>query len=544
MPAGVINVPNDEDGKTFHLPSKMTESNNQYLTEARGSSQRKSVAQEVEGPSLRVRKNGSANYKECSDVDAKVSSTMDDTGYELTGYGSTGSEEDIPSKPSVKQSETSRKPRPQSAKQEPVDAEQQTKTPRVIIKSKKRSGDDNQSELQRSAKRGRKPSAATEITNLEEGLQGILDRYSSKAHEVDSIRSENQDLKAQAKELESKLGKAQQAHKQSAKSLQQENDRLKEENGGLQGEVHELQCEIDRMERENDKLDAEVRKWRSEIISLLDKNKRDSGKYIKVSDSYITEAWMMLSFNVRDLVSQCLTEKPSNQDEILGSLAKSSQLQSPGDIPYYRVSILRKTIWRQLARSVFQGKQPVWQGKLGQFLTQQVSGKDYASIKDPRYLKIISQTKSKAVADLRGEDHINSNAADAQVDNIWEILSPFIQASNAKEFKKRMRGLIVGAVDLHATLMKSKAIFVVKWLREHNGTDSTTFDPTTMETVLGHTGADATNVVVKFVETPGMMKIGNADGDYFEHSKMLCKSVVILEEEEEEEEETTSENDS
>ncbi|KAH0499384.1 hypothetical protein TgHK011_006584 [Trichoderma gracile] len=512
MPAGVIHLPDDEDGK-----------------KARQSSQIESVAQAVEGPSLRTRKGGPTNYKECSDVETRVSSTIDETGYE-----STGSDEDIPSKKAVgKQKRASRKSRPQSTKQTAEDAEQQTKQTRVVLKSKKRSCDDDQLEPQQSAKRGRRPSTATEMKDFEKHMRVFLDKYGSKAQEVASLRLEKQDLKIRGEELESKLEKAQQAHKKSHQLLKQDINRL-------QDEVQELQDEVNELEYERDKLDADSRRWKRELIAALDKNRRDDSKYVKVTDSHIMEAWMMLSYNVRDLVAQCLTEKPSNQDELLASLAKPNQLLSPSDIPYLRVNILRKAIWRQLVSAVFQGKQPIWQGILGQFLTQHLSGKDHASIADPRYLKIISQTKSTVIADLVEEGHLDLKAVDAQVDIAWKRLNPFIPTSAAEDFIHRMKKLIAEAVELHATLMKSKAIFVVKWTRDHNGTDSVTYDPSTMETISGDAGADATKIEVKFVEAPGMMKIGNADGHGFEHNMMLCKSVVILEEVEDEE---TSGND-
>ncbi|KAL7819008.1 hypothetical protein V8C26DRAFT_434151 [Trichoderma gracile] len=518
MPAGVVHVSDDED-------------------EARQSSQSESVAQAVEGPSLRTRKGGPTNYKECSDVETRVSSTIDETGYE-----STGSDEDIPSKKAVgKQKRVSRKSRPQSTKQTPEDAEQQTKQTRVVLKSKKRSCDDDQLEPQQSAKRGRKPSTATEMKNFEKHVHVLLDKYGSKAQEVDSLRSEIQDLKTRGKEVELKLEKAQQAHKKSHQLLKQEINRLQEKNAGLQDEIQELQGEVNELENEREELDADSRRWKRELIAALDKNRRDDSKYVKVADSYITEAWLTLSYNVRDLVAQCLTERPSNQDELLASLARPNQLLSPSDMRYLRVNILRQAIWRQLVLAVFLGRQPIWQGRLGQFLTQQLSGRDYALIADPRYLKIISQTKSTVIADLIEEGHLDSNAVNAQVDIAWETLGPFIPATAAEDFTHRMKKLVVEAVNLHATLMKSKAIFLVKWTKEHNGTDPVTYDPTTMETIFSDAGADATKIEVKFIEAPGLMKIGNADGQGFEHSMMLCKSVVILEEDEDE---ATSENDS
>ncbi|KAJ4861037.1 hypothetical protein T069G_06025 [Trichoderma breve] len=39
---------------------------------------------------------------------------------------------------------------------------------------------------------------------------------------------------------------------------------------------------------------------------------------------------------------------------------------------------------------------------------------------------------------------------------------------------------------------------------------------------------DASNSFVKFVEAPGLVKIGNADGEQFDTQMVLCESQVIL----------------
>ncbi|KAL6868455.1 hypothetical protein J3F83DRAFT_773467 [Trichoderma novae-zelandiae] len=483
--------------------------------DAPASSQGESAAQTSDGSSPRSRRDDRPKSPDSNDIDSQVSSTADEAGDELME-----SQEDVPSnKAGREEGETSRALRSRSVKQEPVDSTPQTQSRRVVIKRTKQSCDDDEPELQKPAKRGRKPLASTEIKKFEKESQGLLERFTSKAHESESLRYENQDLKDQVRKLEFKLGKSRQAHKESEMLLKQKKDQQQRENARLQDENNELRDE-------NDKLEADFKKRISELVAALDDNKRDATKYVKVSDSDIAAAWMLLSYNVRDLVSQCLTEQPSNHYQTLKSLIRAQRLLWQDIIPL-RTNILRRSTWESLVSGIFSGQAYIWQGELGQFLTQSLSGKGHASIKDPQYLKIISQLKSKVIADLDEKSSVHQNALSSEVEKVWSRLGPFIPESKDKEFKDRMEALFTQAVDLHIIMMKSKAIFQVKWIGENDGTTFATYDPVTMEPYLRDGGSEDT---VKLVEAPGLMKIGNADGENFGQNMILCKSMVILQE--------------
>ncbi|ETS04001.1 hypothetical protein M419DRAFT_97158 [Trichoderma reesei RUT C-30] len=469
-------------------------------SDTQGSSQRERVIQAAEGPSLRPREDGRPKYDESNDIDTEASSTVYEAGDELMG-----SQGDVSSPSSgVREGECPRTLRSRPAKQEPADSAEQIRGSRVIsIKTRKRAcDDDGEFELPSPAKRGRKPSANTEIKRFDKDLQSILARFTSKAQDSESLSSEVRELERQVKGLEVKLDKAQNAYKE-ARML------LKKETGRLQDEKNQLQRT-------------------TKLMIALEEAKRDSLNYVKVSDSEVSSAWMMLSYNVRDLVSQCLTEQPSNQVQRLAALVKWHRFRFSEDVPSLRTNILRRAIWRTLVSAIFRGYTRIWQGELGQYLTQTLSGNDYAFLKDPRYPKIISQTKSRVTADLDEDAHLDQDSLHSKVESLHRELQFFIPESKDREFRDKMKRLIEHAVGLHIVMMKSKAIFLVKWIGDNDGTNLTTYDPATMDTTLGNGGADAHDFYVKFVEAPGLVKIGNADGEDFDQNMVLCKSRVIL----------------
>ncbi|KAK1240939.1 hypothetical protein MKX07_006372 [Trichoderma sp. CBMAI-0711] len=429
-------------------------------SDTRGSSSEERAIQAAEGPSLRPREDGRPKYDESNDIDTDVSSTVYEAGDELMG-----SQEDILSPSSgVMEGECPRTLRSRPAKQEPADSAEQSRGSRVIsIKTRKRAcDDDDEFELPSPAKRGRKPSANTEIKRFDKDLQSILAKFTSKAQDSESLSSEVRELERQVKGLEAKLDKAQNAYKEARMLLK------KKKTGRLQDEKNQLQVANDELQDANDELRSDIGQRTAKLMIALEEAKRDSFNYVKVSDSDISAAWMTLSYNVRDLVSQCLTEQPSNQVH------------------------------------------------------------NYASIKDPRYPKIISQTKSRVIADLDEDAHLDQDSLHSEVESVYRELQLFIPESKDREFRDKMKRLIEQAVNLHIVMMKSKAIFQVGWIEDNDGFNLTTYNPATMDTSLGNGGADAHEFYVKFVEAPGLVKIGNADGESFDQNMVLCKSRVIL----------------
>ncbi|QYS98214.1 hypothetical protein H0G86_005404 [Trichoderma simmonsii] len=465
-------------------------------------SQTENEAQPAKAPSRRRSGDKRPNYKECSNGDSGSASDTDEAGDEYMG-----SKGDIPAKkPNVTQKKTPRALRSQEGKQEPTSSEQQKQRPapttRLIVRSSKRSHDDHESEPARPAKRGPKPSTNTEIKRFEKEALGLLEKYKSKANDLETARSEIQNLQAQVNGLKSALEQAQEAHKQSEILSSQKITQLKNDS----------------------------REWRCQLASALEAGKKDTGKYVKVPDSDIKQGWLVLSYNIRDLVTQCLTKIPVDQDTILESLVMERRFLSIDDMSTLRTCILRRAVWRNAIVPVFSGRHCIWQREIGDTLTQSLFMKSYNHRTNPKYLQTISQIKSSAVADLSDEDHLNPEAIEVLINKVTERLGPFIPKLRINHFKNEMRRLVEEAVDFHLMMMKSKAMFFVAWLGDDNGKQLAPFDQTKMAPRQYDKDADISNSFVKFVEAPALMKYGTADGDKFDTSMVLCRSQVTLEE--------------
>ncbi|KAF3074582.1 hypothetical protein CFAM422_002914 [Trichoderma lentiforme] len=469
-------------------------------------SQTENEAQPAKTPSRRRSGDKRPNYKECSNGDSGSASDTDEARSEYMS-----SKGDIPAKtPNVTQKKTPRALRSQDGKQEPTSSEQQKQRPapttRLIVKSSKRSHDDHESEPTRPAKRGPKPSANTEIKRFEKEALGLLDKYKSKANDLETARSEIQNLQAQVKDLKSALEQAQKAHKQSEILSSQKITQLKNDS----------------------------REWRCQLASALEAAKKDSGKYVKVSDSEITQNWMTISFNIRGLVNRCLTEIPADQDTILESLVMERRLLSIDDMSTLRTCILRRAVWKTAMLPIFSGSRSIWQGEIGNTLTQCLFMKNFKRSNDTKYLQIISQIKSRVVEDLSDESHLNKEAIEMLIGEAKQRFIPFIPKSKLGQFKNEMKTLITEAANFHFMMMKSKAIFLLFWSGDDDGKKLTPYDQNQMTSIHYDKDADVSDFFVKFVEYPSLVKIGTADGENFDTSMVLCKSRVVLTENDDE----------
>lgn len=245
-------------------------------------------------------------------------------------------------------SRVSRVLRSSTAKQRSIQAGSPTlsqiSTPDLI----KRGRGKCENEDTRPKKRGRKPTVDTEIKKFEAIMGGLLEDFKSKAYSLESNKAENMGLHLQINSLKTNLKQAQQDRKRIEASLS--------------SKITQLQTEYNKLRRR--------------LVIAIDATKEDSRGYVKVSDSDIAAEWGRLSFNIRDLISQCATENPVNEcDELetfMEDLGRHLSL-SLCDVLNLRRAILRRVIWSIIMSSVFSGEQPIWHGEAGQMLTRLVS---------------------------------------------------------------------------------------------------------------------------------------------------------------------------
>lgn len=99
-------------------------------------------------------------------------------------------------------------------------------------------------------------------------------------------------------------------------------------------------------------------------------------------------------------------------------------------------------------------------------------------------------------------------------------------------FERDFGEIIKQAANLHLAMMRSKAIFVVQWAGNDSGEDDCRYDPETMIPLQDEVNATSSSHAVDVNESPGVWKIGNADGENFDSVMVLCKSVVVVKEQE------------
>ncbi|KAM0256668.1 hypothetical protein ACHAQJ_004822 [Trichoderma viride] len=436
--------------------------------------------------------------RECHDSEGEDHSATDGASDRYEGLG-----EDIPSKKShVATNENRRVLRSRTAKEESINSGSPTSNRIMTPELGKRDREDYENETMRPAKRGRKPAANTEITKFEKDVHGLLEKYASKVHDLETIRTKNQELQIQVDSFKKRLKQVQRDHRQREMS----------------------------QSRQITSLETDCFEWKRKLVIALDEAKQDSGKYSKVPDSDITEEWRKLSFNIRDLVSQCLTEEPTNECDKLETLMNGLKRYLPlslCDVAGLRFAVLRRVIWNILILGVFSGRRPIWHGEAGQMLTKFLSIRTHHHVKDPHYLRIISQMKYRAVADLNEETQLNEEAMNRSIGVATAQLYEFIPAWMRSIFRVKMKKLIMDAMGLHTTMMKSKAIFLLEWIGDDDGMSLLPYDPKAMESIQNDVN-DTPHYVVEFVEAPALVKYGNADGEDFEFSMILCKASVIL----------------
>lgn len=425
----------------------------------------------------------------------------------------------------------SRNLRSNATKQDPAQVGSPTLSQNETPNPKKRNQEKHEDEFLRPGKRGRKPATHTEVKRFETTVNGLLEDFKSKAHDLETSKTKNQEQRVLITSLKKDLKKAQQALRR-----------------------HE---ETEELQSSNiDQLQNECRSLRRKLEKAIDDAKQDSGRYIKVSDSDITFEWGKLSFNVRGLVSQCLIKSPVNERDSIETLLKQLKRDlalSVCDIASLRVAVLRRMIWEKVVLGVFLGKRPVWHGAAGQVLTQIVSSKcksfflphlslmtnladistriGQKQLNNAHCLGMISHMKLRAMNDFDEEPQLDKTAKEAihgLIDTTRGSLHQFLPNSEVEFFNNGIRNIIMDARNLHTMMMKSKAIFFLQWLGDDDGKQLAHYDSESMESMQTDIDAHTSQNLVVFVEAPALAKYGNADGEGFEFSATLCKASVVL----------------
>ncbi|KAL6908484.1 hypothetical protein GGI43DRAFT_429471 [Trichoderma evansii] len=399
--------------------------------------------------------------------------------------------------------------RSNAAKEEPMQLESPTSSQIETPNPRKRGREKHDDDATRPEKRSKKPTVNAKIKKYEKVFDEWLEDYKSKSQGFETLKSKNRELLLENNSLKKDL-----------KQAQQDQKRIEA--------FHTSEIVL---------LQSECSSLRRKLEAAIDASKQDSGRYTKVSDSDITAEWGKLSFNIRDLVSQCLTKRPTNECDEIETLLNRMKMFLPlslCDVASLRVAVLRRMIWHTIRLAVFSGTRRMWHGETGQMLTQIVFIDSQRRITSPRCLKTLSQMKFRAMASLDGSqlDEKSEGAVCKLLEVAKSLVSEFISDSMIQHFETMMKKLIMDAIHLHNMMMRSKAIFLQQWLGDDNGKHFCLYNRELMESMQSDVDVYTSRYVVEFVEAPALVKYGNADGEGFEFNMILCKSSVILREQE------------
>ncbi|UKZ87944.1 uncharacterized protein TrAFT101_003714 [Trichoderma asperellum] len=441
-----------------------------------------------------------AQDKECQDSDGEDRSVTDeaDGNYQ---------ENIVSSKPLIVL-KTSRVLRSNAVKHEPMQPGSPTSSQIETPNLAKRGREKHDDVATRPEKRVKKPAVDAKIEKYEKAFDEWLEDYKSKTQGLETFKTKNQELCMENNTLKKGLKKAQQDQKRMEA-------------------LHSSEISL---------LQSECSKLRKKLEAAIDASKQDNLKYTKVSDSDITAEWGKLSFNIRDLVSQCLTKHPANENDEIETLMKRMKRFLPlsyCNVASLRAAVLRRMIWYIIKSAVFSGMRPIWYGAAGQMLTQVVYMASQGYINKSHCLNMASQMKQRAVASLNEDPQLHEKAEGAiylLLEATKATVSKFIPDPMMALFEVKMKKIIMDAIDLHAMMMNSKAIFLQRWLGDDNNRSFTIYNREMMESMQSDVDTYTSRYVVEFVEAPGLVKYGNADGEDFEFNMILCKSSVIIRE--------------
>ncbi|KAL6908480.1 hypothetical protein GGI43DRAFT_429465 [Trichoderma evansii] len=263
-------------------------------------------------------------------------------------------------------------------------------------------------------------------------------------------------------------------------------------------------------------LEKDFKALKFKMATILTANVEAFGT--KVSDDTISGAWNQLCCNVQNIVSNYLTS------------ASHSGISTNGMLPM-RDILARRQLWVIICFHCFKGLTEHWYEKIGQLLAQRIDQIDPLDPPSHQYLKMISNMKSAFDPNIKENGRLGEDSEQNQA--VIDVVTCFgdeISHERKEVFKRDVWEVIKQAANIHFAMMRSKAIFIVKWAESHNEEDDCEYDPETMISFQDGIDTALSSYVVDVNESPAVWKIGNADGENFDFAMVLCKSVVVVKE--------------
>ncbi|KAJ4271771.1 hypothetical protein NW762_000477 [Fusarium torreyae] len=258
----------------------------------------------------------------------------------------------------------------------------------------------------------------------------------------------------------------------------------------------------------------------------------------KVSDDSIQSKWKQLDYNTRCLaraLAKCPIRIPSETAvrRRFSSIHSSwHELLLDGE---YKELIIQAYLWYVVEEQVFESKGKIWGGghvSNLKAIQSQLVGLAPA-MDNPQHLGLSLRQVAKwftqgtaLLGHFFGRDEkefLKQTSDEAQrLASFCDIAPIKTDVGLARETK----GIFETALDLDEILMRSKAIFTMRWPETLQKTPR--FNEIRMDAVA-FTKELTSESIVKFSISPILAKIGNADGYNYDSQMILCKASVVCE---------------
>ncbi|KAF5239947.1 hypothetical protein FANTH_9731 [Fusarium anthophilum] len=250
---------------------------------------------------------------------------------------------------------------------------------------------------------------------------------------------------------------------------------------------------------------------------------------VKISDQEIRSKWKQLQYNIRSLASvlaKCETKVPSNKVTRARFDEVSRAWQELLVVDDYKNFLIGAYIWT-IVETVFTTGRGFCLGGHNIDL-KAMRAAFLGQLRLSTWHMIWFAQGTALFGHFFGRDQ-NAFRREARLE--VERLKLFCNIAADKsgtDFQQEMKAILEAALDLDEMLMSSRAIFLVRWPQGGQSKTLPRFDAYRMES-LAHTNEPSSKAIVKFLISPVLIKIGNADGCNYDSEMILCKATVACE---------------
>ncbi|KAK7450416.1 hypothetical protein Landi51_05487 [Colletotrichum acutatum] len=360
--------------------------------------------------------------------------------------------------------------------------------------------------------------------------------------EVQYLRDENFSLKKRLDECMAKSTSLQAvaaSAKDGVKDAKEQQDSMKM---AYQNSMRSLQeC--------NDELQDQLRKLKANFDSYKVKKLRNQAiaNSSKVPDDAIKSSWKQMAYNIRNIAATTPTASLTEKDILQHGHHYTDKSCAICEMPCehlellrddeLRASVIEGYIWRAVFRRIFEAGESYdggksWAGKPGMLFTALFRSLLGDAVKCADEIEFFQWKASSAdmIDRLMGVDEDEMQQA---IDEEYRGLLRFLprdcvdRKAQRKQLHREIEKAFKGAVELHRVFMKSKANFYIDWAGVSSSSeDVTRYQPDMHDAEAWEKDLDATSII-RFVISPSLVKVGNADGGSYDKLNRLAKATVI-----------------